>query len=119
MTELEILTKARELIADPERWATGELARDAGGHKVPPDSPSACRWCAYGALQNFADDRDAGPLLDAAEGRLADAACDVLNATPEFDEDADCLIAHVNDDLGHAATLQMFDRAIEMAGGGE
>jgi hypothetical protein len=49
-----ILKKAREKIADPKRWAQGQFATDKDGGFVDPQSPHACRWCAYGAIMAVA-----------------------------------------------------------------
>lgn len=37
------------LLATPENWIKGVLSRDAAGDVVPIDSPSACRFCLFGA----------------------------------------------------------------------
>lgn len=44
-----ILKKARKLIKETGH-TKGELARNKYRHKVDPTSPSAVRFCAYGAL---------------------------------------------------------------------
>jgi hypothetical protein len=31
-------------------WMKGGMAEDSFGHTVPPDDPTACRWCLLGAL---------------------------------------------------------------------
>lgn len=54
MTAVEILTKARELLARPKAWIKGDYARASNGHPVTSDSKSAVCWCASGALTSAA-----------------------------------------------------------------
>ena len=50
-TVLEVLREARELIAVPERWTQGGLARDAQGKQAPGVyNRDAASWCAEGAI---------------------------------------------------------------------
>ena len=49
-TTLEILRAARAKIERPECWTKGELARDAAGNSVTPDSAEAVCWCPVGAI---------------------------------------------------------------------
>lgn len=56
MTVAEILLKAADLIEPPEKWTTGVLARDAFGNAVDSDDPSACSWCAVGAIYAVSPD---------------------------------------------------------------
>ena len=99
METLEVLEKARELIAVPGRWATGWYAYDDTGKKVDPEHEDACRWCVFGAMDRVCGGRSTDDATDA----LAAACCD-LYGIPSF--------AHVNDTEGHSAALSMFDRAI-------
>lgn len=46
-----VLRKARKLIATSGH-TKGELARNKYRHAVDPTSPSAVKFCAYGAIQN-------------------------------------------------------------------
>lgn len=50
-TALEVLQGARQLIA--EGWCQGEPARDAAGKLVPPNTPDACAFCLWGALEKM------------------------------------------------------------------
>jgi len=53
VTTLEILVKARELIAEPERWTQGAFARDEHGfsrYVCPGEFDYTC-YCASGALR--------------------------------------------------------------------
>lgn len=113
MNEVEILKAARSLIEDQNCWATGKLARDAAGLGCDVYSDSACQFCALGALERIQlmthTWRGDGFLYKSAIKLLIDR--DVLGwrlsckASP----------AYVNDVLGHAAVMEMYDRAIEMA----
>ena len=57
---LDILRKARDLIAKPKNWTKHVAARNARGCPVPPESPQACAWCTIGATA--AADRDSESL---------------------------------------------------------
>lgn len=51
---LSVLRLAREMIASPERWTKGALARDRDGYPISIHdslSDGACQWCAIGAIQ--------------------------------------------------------------------
>ena len=49
---MNAIAHAMSLVADPETWTTGAIARDAAGKELPEaDSPGAVRWCGLGALQ--------------------------------------------------------------------
>jgi len=66
---------------------------------VPPQDPTACRWCSTGAIY-------AEPLSKArneARDALGAAARETFHGYGVVD---------VNDQLGHAAVLRMFDVAI-------
>jgi hypothetical protein len=96
-----LLIRARERIADPSRWVQQYRAVDADRTRVDPTDPSAVRWCAMGALDAEAGERPErhdGDDLWHAQRRLYAAA----GRTPEY----------INDELGHAAVLEMFDEAI-------
>jgi hypothetical protein len=46
----QIIREARNLIANPDSWIEGELARTAAGESCDPWDAEATRFCAYGAL---------------------------------------------------------------------
>jgi hypothetical protein len=101
---VDVLRAARERISDPERWTTGYYARNAYGDEVVANSPAACQWCAVGAVLAETD-LDLGLSLHLSP--LAKAAKEYLDrAGPVLD---------VNDDRGHAATLELYEQAIELA----
>lgn len=103
MTTVEILVAAQELIRDPARWCQYTLAQTQDGAPTNVMSPTAVRWCTQGARYrvsrqgkaNFDADYDALVALDMAANRLF-SSTSVL----------------VNDNLGHATVMRMFDEAI-------
>lgn len=96
MTPLEILKGARELISIRAHWTTGTHARDKYGESVDSHSTAAVCWCAQGAVEKIGH-RFATPSVWDALRRAS---------VPRGS------IAYMNDRLGHAATLSMFDQAI-------
>lgn len=50
MTTLEVLRKAREVIANPEHWTRGAYAKDVNGNEVNFAGKTACKFCAAGAI---------------------------------------------------------------------
>jgi hypothetical protein len=51
---VEVIAGALEIMAAPETWTRGTLARDVQGAPVSPFAPGAVRFCAIGALRNAA-----------------------------------------------------------------
>lgn len=98
MNTLDTLKAARELISDPRRWTQGCYARDELGNKTLCDASDACQWCALGSLLHYRADISTFRLLSQAAHNIHDAKAD-----------------SVNDRLGHAAVLKMFDAAIALA----
>ena len=63
MTTLEILKAARELLAVPERWTKGALARSQNGDDVNPKSSEAAHsFCIVGAIGRSNIDYDSFDL---------------------------------------------------------
>lgn len=103
MSTLETLTKARELIADPDHWTKGVLARDDLDITTSTTSENACKWCSVGAVDAVCgDDYDA--YYDAV-GKLNFQA---VKRGYDF-------VAELNDSTNHATVLEMFDDAIKDA----
>lgn len=50
-TVLDVMVKARELIAKPENWTRRTYARSAQGCAVEWNSKHACAFCTLGALK--------------------------------------------------------------------
>ena len=100
---LAVLARARELIADEERWCRRSFARSWLNIPVPVQSVAARRFCAVGAIMH------AGRKL----GMRVEEARNVLErqiARP---------IEQWNDDpvLTHAEIVAAFDGAIAALGG--
>jgi hypothetical protein len=127
---LGILTKARELLSDPERWTKGCAARTASpgkglsGIHVDPTHASAACWCSIGALRRAAGHKNVdgtsyyGPATFPAYlsalrilGKAIEPGCEAHNAT--------MVVAVTNDaeNTKHADVLAMFDKAIALAKG--
>ena len=98
---MQIVERARTLIADEHHWCRGELARDANGEEVCPTSASAVRRCALGAVIAAAHEltHDLGAAHDFAFNALR----------PQY---GTATLVRVNDIRGHAAVLALFDEVI-------
>jgi hypothetical protein len=99
--KIQIVERARALIADQGHWCRSELARDAKGTGVCPLSDSAVKRCGLGALIMAAyritnDRRQAHDLAIKAMRPLHGSAT----------------LVNVNDVRGHAAVLALFDEII-------
>src|SRR4051812_2591196 len=94
------LIAARDLILDPAHWTSLHMARDAAGAVVLPAEPSACQWCALGALYKV--DGRVPSHYDKEPAYLALFAAN--NEKP---------VTSTNDFDGHAAIMALYDRAIE------
>jgi hypothetical protein len=99
--KLQIVERARALIADESHWCRGELARDLNGMGVCPTSDTAMKRCGLGALimaaYQLTNDHRAAYDLAIQAMRLLHG-----NAT----------LVNVNDVRGHAAVLALFDEVI-------
>lgn len=93
MTTLEILKAARELLAVPERWTTGVLAKSQDGSEVAPNSTEAVCWCISGACLKI----DGSQFLNVIEALKIGTAVPIWNDAPE---------------RTHAEVLARFDEAI-------
>ncbi len=97
----QILKRARDLIADKNRWCRGALAKDAAGRLVDPWDPAALRRCAYGALIAAAFDL----VTDSKLARdLADTVAREIHGSS--------WLITTNDIGGHRAVLTLFDRLL-------
>ena len=102
--KVQIVERARELIADEQHWCRGELALDANGLGVCPMSDEAVKRCGLGALimaayQITTDRQEAIGFAIKAMRPLHGSAT----------------LMHVNDSRGHAAVLALFDEVIAAA----
>ena len=48
--QIQIVERARALIADGQHWCRGDLARDINGEEVSPTAASAMKRCGLGAV---------------------------------------------------------------------
>jgi hypothetical protein len=96
--QIQVVERARFLIADEQRWCRGDLARDVHGEGVCPTSASAVKWCALGALLAAAHEltHDFAAAQDFA----------VKSLRPQCGTST---LVRVNDMGGHAAALALFD----------
>jgi len=99
---LEDLKAARSLIATPEGWTQGCMARDRNNASVYADSPEAVSFCARGAV------------VRATNGYSLSTASRFTRALEYFKEYQYVIdITAVNDRSSHQDILRLFDRAIE------
>jgi hypothetical protein len=97
------LIAARALIADPKNWGQGDYAMTREGVSVSPISKDAACFCSYGAVAHAA-----GQEFPEAERTALRSAARRLYGNAKGP-------ITVNDNLGHEATLAMFDDAISHA----
>ncbi len=96
----QVLADAKALIASPDRWTAGCMARDAGGNSVHPESPVAVKFCLFGALYR------GWQLHTTAAARKA-----MLAAAGSEDG-----LIIFNDTHTHAEVLALLDKGIALAG---
>ena len=99
--KLQIVEKARALIADERHWCRGELARDVNGIAVCTMSDSAVKRCGLGAVMAAAHE------LTHDFNAAHDFALQALR--PHYGTST---LVQVNDIRGHAAVLSLFDEVI-------
>jgi hypothetical protein len=107
MNQLTIdLVAARVMIRTPETWTTGYYAIDPAGLPIHPSEPLACRFCAFGAAQRVTQCRNLTP-----------ATPRYVRVRAALNTSASALFSmhmnEVNEKLGHAAVLSVYDAAIE------
>ena len=99
--QVQIVERARALVADERHWCRGQLADNARGQVVLPISANAVRRCGLGAVIAAAfqltQDYDAAYVL--AQNALR-PYCGLST------------LVHVNDERGHAAVIALFDEVI-------
>lgn len=115
-----MLVEARELVEKHFTWSA--LARTAEGQVCSPRDPRADCFCAIGALCHVAGARGYMDLMDrrAIHGDAGRQAMVLLDAAAErflpgrrrFAKSP----ADVNDEIGQAGVLGMYDTAIAWAG---
>jgi hypothetical protein len=99
--KLQIVERARALIADEQNWCRRHLALDVNGVVVSPTSAKAVKRCGLGAViaaaYQLTHDFDAAHQL----------SHEVLGPRSRA-----VTLMHVNDTRGHAAVLALFDEVI-------
>jgi hypothetical protein len=105
----QILSNARSLIADPEKWTEITEATNADYMPVDAASDEAARWDAWGAIQRATSDLLQTKHFPTYHKPAWDAAVSLSNNIAEHGITA----LHGVTDEGHAAVLDLFDRALE------
>jgi hypothetical protein len=99
--KIQIVERARALIADEQHWCRRNLANDVNGVPTFPTSGCAVKWCGLGAViaaaYQLTHDFDAADQL----GREA--------LRPQY---SPATLIYVNDTRGHAAVLALFDEVL-------
>ena len=102
-----ILEKAKAIIEDPKNWCQHVFASDLEGKEVLELEDTAYRWCAVGAFirangsYTYSCDSEVEfECLDSAAGKIISYYVSK--------------ITYVNDNLGHAAVMKMYDLAIKI-----
>lgn len=101
---IDILSDARDLLEDKNRWTRGEIARDSRGKSVSFFSPSACRWCALGAIRKISLVYANGDLTKAMEN--SELLCRWIRVNVEVDS-----LDSINDTKGRKAVLSVFEES--------
>jgi len=99
-----VVMLAREIIAEPECWLRGELARTADNRAIDPIDAQAAGFCAVGALRRAAHQIAPGhaTLADSVQVSLEEY---VYRQHPGLDETLEGL----NDEGDHALVMRIFD----------
>ena len=102
--KVQIVERARALIADEQHWCRRHLGEDVNGVAVSATSANAVKRCALGALiaaaYQLTNDYNAAHQL----------GHEVLGTHYRA-----ATLMHVNDSRGHAAVLALFDEVIAAA----
>ena len=109
METVELLTQALEIISDPKRWTQHTFAKALNGANVSYLNDEAVKFCATGAIFKLV--KWTGDCHVPAATWLDEAAMQLFFGTETPPGGA----IYVNDYLGHAAVVRMFERAIELA----
>ena len=99
--KVQIVERARALIADEQHWCRRHLGEDVNGVAVSATSANAVKRCALGALiaaaYQLTNDYNAAHQL----------GHEVLGTHYRA-----ATLMHINDTRGHAAVLALFDEVI-------
>jgi hypothetical protein len=99
--KVQIIERARALIADEQHWCRRHLAQDARGVSVSPTHASAVKRCGLGAV--IASAYELTHDFDAAHRLGHEALCPCYGPAT---------LMYVNDTRGHAAVLALFDEVM-------
>lgn len=99
--KVQVLERARALIADERHWCPGDLARDRKGLSVSPTARDAAQRCALGALVAAAYE------ITGNRRQAHDVAMSAMRPFVGATQ-----LTYINDAGGHAAALTLFDSAI-------
>lgn len=108
------LKAAKALIADMSNWTQGTYCRQSDGSACQSHPQDATQFCAVGALWMVLGSKEGFyPMVYRSEntvaGRLLNYASKIGTSYTHPHP------VKVNDNLGHAAVMQMYDVAIEKA----
>lgn len=104
------LRQARDLIADEQRWCRFAMGVDADGVPQVGSLRTASAWCASGALLLMDVSYEDSKLLNRCVRELFPASKIAAGSIGS--------LVWVNDNLGHEAVMQAFDKAIVEVEGG-
>ena len=117
ITTKAILRSARNTIADKAHWCQGNYALNHNGEIGLAESGTACSFCAVGALQHACKGRRG--TLKTLIRILGTCARDqyLVNQSstkpiPHENASLEAYIIYVNDEMGHDATLALYDMAL-------
>lgn len=103
---MNVLREAYDLIRDEERWTVEYAATDRQGEPVAPGSTEAVRWCAVGALVRCAG----WTAWSAGERNWLESLAKTM--FPDLRRYSISHVMGVNDELGHDAVMQLFEKAL-------
>lgn len=107
MKPLTVLRRARALITLPKNWTQDAYARNKRALPVSQEDPTACRWCAIGAISKVT-----------RTAKNAAVCYSARNAAAQFFSDAAGQHVVAFNDAAttkHADVLAVFDKAIALA----
>src|SRR4029453_12499960 len=102
--KVQIVERARALIADEQHWSRRHLGEDVNGVAVSATSANAVKRCALGALIA------ASYQITNGNNAAHQLGHEVLGTHYRA-----ATLMHVNDSRGHAAVLALFDEVIAAA----
>lgn len=104
MNLIQVLTAAKTKIQNPDNWVQKYFAIDAAGKPVSFARDDACKFCALGAVLSVSDCESAA--VGKAYHLLSSTALELFGMN----------IVKVNDTLGHAAVLEVYNTTLRQLG---